>query len=73
LTLVKHFRELHVHKVGFEASMMIFRLSKNWPREEMYSLTDEIRRSSRSACASIAEAWAKRRYPSHFISKVDGR
>lgn len=50
--------------------MRIFRLSKVWPREERYSLTDQIRRSSRSVCANVAEAWRKRRYVTHFVSKL---
>ncbi len=50
--------------------MAIFELSKRFPKEETYSLTDQIRRSSRSVCANIAEAWRKRRYPAAFISKL---
>lgn len=50
--------------------MEIFNLSKIWPTEERYSLTDQIRRSSRSVCANLREAWAKRRYETHFISKL---
>jgi len=50
--------------------MEIFELSKAWPAEEKYSLTDQIRRASRSVCANIREAWAKRRYEAHFISKL---
>lgn len=50
--------------------MTLFELSKQWPVEERYSLTDQVRRSSRSVCANIAEAWRKRRYPNHFISKL---
>src|SRR4051812_14432016 len=50
--------------------MRIFELSKKWPPEKRYSLTDQVRRSSRSVCGSIAEAWRKRRYPNHFISKL---
>jgi four helix bundle protein len=50
--------------------MMIFEISKNWPKVERYSLTDQIRRSSRSVCGNIAEAWRKRRYPAHFVSKL---
>ena len=50
--------------------MAIFRLSKTWPGEERFSLTDQIRRSSRSVCANLREAWAKRRYEAHFISKL---
>lgn len=50
--------------------MDIFQLSKGWPVEEKYSLTDQVRRSSRSVCANLREAWAKRRYEAHFISKL---
>lgn len=50
--------------------MQIFEVTKNFPKEERYSLTDQIRRSSRSVCANIAEAWRKRRYPNHFVSKL---
>jgi four helix bundle protein len=50
--------------------MQLFELSKAWPEEETYSLTDQIRRSSRSACANIAEAWYKRLYEKHFVSKL---
>lgn len=50
--------------------MDIWEITKKFPKEELYSLTDQIRRSSRSVCTNLAEAWAKRRYPLHFISKV---
>jgi four helix bundle protein len=67
---IGHFRELRVYQTAFETAMEIFELSKVWPKEERYALTDQIRRSSRSVCANIAEAWRKRRYVSHFISKL---
>jgi four helix bundle protein len=67
---VKSFRELEVYKLAREVSKDIFILSKEFPKEERYSLTDQIRRSSRSIGAQIAEAWAKRRYEMHFISKL---
>jgi four helix bundle protein len=70
MALVKHYKELRVHKQAFAAVSRIYTLSKHWPKEERYSLTDQIRRSSRSVCANIAEAWHKRRYPAHFISKL---
>ena len=54
--------DLDVYKKAFEAAMKIFELSKQFPKEETYSLTDQIRRSSRSVCANLAEAWRKRRY-----------
>jgi four helix bundle protein len=67
---VKSFRDLEVYKLAREVSKEIFILSKAFPKEETYSLTDQIRRSSRSVGAQIAEAWGKRRYESHFISKL---
>ena len=70
MALVKHFEELQVYRRGFGAAWRIYELSKRWPKEERYSLTDQIRRSSRSVCANIAEAWRKRRYPAHFVSKL---
>ena len=68
--MVTHFRELRVYREAFEVAMRIFECSKNWPQEERYSLTDQIRRSSRSVCEQIAEAWRKRRYVAHFRSKL---
>jgi len=67
---VKDFRELRVYKSGFESAVQIHEATKRFPVEERYSLTDQIRRSSRSVCANIAEAWRKRRYPNHFVSKL---
>jgi four helix bundle protein len=64
------FRDLLVYQKARQLSLEIFRLTKRFPREEAYSLTDQIRRSSRSVGAQIAEAWAKRRYEKHFISKL---
>lgn len=66
----KSYRDLRVYQLAFEAAMQIFELSKGWPKEERYALTDQIRRSSRSVCANLAEAWRKRRYPAHFVSKL---
>lgn len=62
--------ELRVYKLSFELGMEIYELSKTFPREEMYSLTDQIRRSSRSVSGNIAEAWRKRRYPKSFVAKL---
>ena len=67
---IRHFRELDVYKMAMEAAVRIFELSKRFPVEERYSLTDQIRRCSRSVCANIAEAWRKRRYSNAFISKL---
>ena len=64
------FRDLTVYKKAFSLAMEIFNISKSFPKEETYSLTDQIRRSSRSVCSSIAEAYRKRRYEAHFISKT---
>lgn len=64
------FKELLAYKKSFELAMEIFELSKDFPKEEKYSLTDQIRRSSRSVSANIAEAYRKRRYVNHFISKL---
>ena len=62
--------DLKVYQRAFSAAMTIFELSKQFPKEETYSLTDQIRRSSRSVCANLAEAWRKRRYEKAFISKL---
>ena len=64
------FQDLIAYKKSFELSMKIFELSKSFPKEEKYSLTDQIRRSSRSVSANIAEATRKKRYEKHFISKL---
>ena len=63
-------KDLEVYKKAYSVSMEIFKLSKLWPAEEKYSLIDQVRRSSRSVCANLREAWAKRRYEAHFISKL---
>ena len=63
--------ELEVYKLAFQAAMEIFELTKVFPREETYSLTDQIRRSSRAVCSNIAEAWRKRRYEAAFVSKLN--
>jgi len=63
-------KDLEVYKKAYALSMAIFHLSKEWPRDEKYSLIDQVRRSSRSVCSNLREAWAKRRYEAHFISKL---
>ena len=68
-TYARSFRELEVYKQARSLSNKIFHLAKNFPKEERFSLTDQIRRSSRSVGAHIAEAWGKRRYENHFILK----
>lgn len=68
---ISSFRELEVHRAAFRSAMHIFRASKRWPAEERYELTSQVRRSSRSVCACIAEAWRKRRYPAAFVAKLN--
>lgn len=67
---IRFHTELLVYQKSFDSAMEIFNLSKSFPKEETFSLTDQIRRSSRSVCANIGEAWGKRRYPKSFISKL---
>lgn len=67
---IRHHRDLKVYQLAFEAAMEIFELTKSFPKEEKYSLTDQIRRSSRSVPGNIAEGWRKRKYPKSFISKL---
>ena len=66
----KKINETKVYKLAFELAMKIFIMSKRFPKEETYSLTDQIRRSSRSVCSCLAEAHRKRLYKAHFVSKV---
>jgi len=68
--LAKSVDDLEVYKLALELQRRIFEITKTFPREEMFSLTDQVRRSSRSVGANIREAWAKRRYPAHFVSKL---
>ena len=63
---IQHFRDLDVYRKAFEAAMNIFEITRTFPPEERYSLTDQIRRSSRSICANLAEAWRKRKYSAVF-------
>ena len=67
---VRSHQDLEVYQLAFEAAMKIFELSKGFPIEERYSLIDQMRRSSRSVCANLAEAWRKRRYEAAFIAKL---
>jgi four helix bundle protein len=67
---IREHTELEVYKKAFNAAMLIFEMTKKFPKEETYSLTDQIRRSSRSVCANLAEAWRKRRYKAAFIAKL---
>lgn len=67
---IQNFRQTKVYQKAFALAIEIFHLSKAFPKEEMYSLTDQIRRSSRSVCICLAEAYRKKRYPAHFVAKV---
>ena len=67
---VRHFRDLDVYQNALATGLRVYELTKRFPGEEKYSLTDQIRRSSRSVCANIAEAWRKRRYQAAFVSKL---
>lgn len=67
---IRSYRDLDVYKMAMEGAVRIFELTKTFPSEEKFSLIDQIRRSSRSVCANIAEAWRKRRYEAAFVSKL---
>jgi four helix bundle protein len=69
--MIRSFRDLQVWQKAMDAAMEVFTLTKTFPTEEKYSLTDQVRRSSRSVPANIAEAWRKRRYPAAFVSKLN--
>ena len=71
MAVIRGFRDLDVYKLAREQAKVVFALSKAFPMEEKFSLTDQIRRSSRAVNAMIAEAWARRRYPAAFINKID--
>ena len=68
---IRKHRDLKVFQLSFEAGLEIFELTKKFPKEEKYSLTDQIRRSSRSVSGNIAEAWRKRKYPKSFVAKLN--
>jgi len=68
--IINSAKDLEVYKKAFQLSMEIYEQSKSFPQEEKYALTSQIRRSSRSVCLNLREAWAKRRYEAHFISKL---
>jgi four helix bundle protein len=67
---IRHFRDLDVYQNALASGLRVYELTKTFPTEERYALTDQIRRSSRSVCANIAEAWRKRRYEAAFVSKL---
>lgn len=68
--MLRGHRDLKVYQLAYKLAMDILHISKSFPREELYSLTDQIRRSSRSVAANLAEGFRKRRYPNHFVSKL---
>lgn len=68
---INSYRELRVYQAAIEAAMKIFELTKTFPKEEVYSMTDQMRRSSRSVCSNIGEAWRRRRYKAAFIAKLN--
>jgi four helix bundle protein len=67
---IRHFRDLEVYRRAFDAAMQIFEVTKKFPPEERFSMVDQIRRSSRSVCANLAEGWRKRRYFAVFKNKI---
>jgi four helix bundle protein len=67
---IKSAKDLEVYKKGYLLAMQVFQLSKSFPSEEKFALTSQIRRSSRSICLNLREAWAKRRYEAHFVQPV---
>jgi len=69
--MIRNHEELDVYRMAFNAAMRVFELSRSFPREEMYSLTDQMRRSSRSVCGNLAEAWRRRRYAAAFVSRLN--
>lgn len=68
---IRNHRELDVYRMAFQAAKQIFELTKSFPKEERYSLIDQIRRSSRSVCANLGEAWRKRRYEKAFVHRLN--
>ncbi len=70
MAAIRHFTDLIAYQKAFELGREVFKASRSWPADERFSLTDQVRRSSRSIGANIAEAWGKRRYKAHFISKL---
>ena len=71
MEIIKSHRELKVYQKAFKKAMQIFEITKEFPKEETYSLTDQIRRSSRSVCSNISEAFRRRKYPKSFSSKLN--
>ncbi len=71
MNMIKTHKDLVVYQMAFETAITIYELTKSFPREEIYSLTDQIRRSSRSVCANLSEAYRKRIYPKYFVAKLN--
>jgi four helix bundle protein len=71
MAIARSFRDLDVYKLGREAAQAVFKATQSFPKEERFSLIDQIRRSSRAVNAMVAEAWAKRRYRASFVNKID--
>ena len=67
---IRSYKELRVYQAAMDATMQVFELTRTFPGEEKFSMVDQMRRSSRSVCANLAEAWRKRRYQAHFVSKL---
>jgi len=67
---IRSYKELRVYQAAIDAAMHIFEITKRFPAEERFSMVDQMRRASRSVCSNIGEAWRKRRYPAHFVSKL---
>ena len=67
---IRSHKDLDVYKLAFDSALEVFELTKKFPKEEKYSLSDQIRRSSRSVCSNLAEAFRKRKYPKSFVSKL---
>ena len=67
---IKSYRDLRVYQAAMDAAMQIFEMTKTFPAEERFSMVDQMRRCSRSVCTNIGEAWRKRRYEAHFVSKL---
>lgn len=67
---IRSYKDLRVYQAAIDAAMRIFEITKRFPLEERFSMVDQMRRASRSVCSNIGEAWRKRRYPAHFVSKL---
>jgi len=70
MTNIRSYKDLRVYQAAIDAAMRIFEITKRFPLEERFSMVDQMRRASRSVCSNIGEAWRKRRYPAHFVSKL---